>query len=253
MTSIFGEFGRGLKFLKEALDLTFFDSRANLKESNCLLITLTFDVKISEQKEAWESIGSYLNSYITNLRKKFGRISYVRVWEAFFNGYPHVHILAYFHSYNFRVFRHNGKWRIREKGEFEKGYHSFVDVQAVRSLRGGISYVTKYLTKGYRPGSMAIDGSVSERGFRKNLSDLTLALCWIFRKHSFAISRDFNDLINDLRNSNCSGASQLDLMGGVVENRVSWVYIGVFSKARLGIEDDSWFVNLDSSVLSELC
>jgi hypothetical protein len=228
-------------------DHTFFDTHGNFKKTNALLVTNTYDVKLASQKEAWNTLGYDFNRYITNLRKKYGKISYVRVWEAFFNGYPHIHTLMVFHDYQFTTFRHNGKWRIREKGEFEKGYHSFVDVEAVRSLRAGISYIVKYMSKSYSNSEVT-----SEVGLRKNLSDLTLAICWVFRKHSFAISRDLTDLIKHLRFSNRFLIVQMDLFGKEVKDSSEWVYVGIKSLLDLKQEypklgfNGSWSVVLPS-------
>lgn len=52
-----------------------------------------------------------------------------------------------FHDYKFQVKRLREKYRILEKEEFEKSYHSFVNVQAIREVKEGIRYVTKYLAK----------------------------------------------------------------------------------------------------------
>lgn len=236
----FSRLHKRLNHLKKMKDYTLFDSRSNIKETNCLLVTLTYDTKRASIQEAWENIGSDFNSYITNLRKKFGKASCVRVWESFFNGYPHIHALLIFHNYGFRTYRHNGKWRIKKKGEFENGYHSFVDVQAVRSLRSGLSYVTKYMMKAYG------ESYNSEVGLRKNLSDLTLAMCWIFRKQSFSVSRDFSDLIQTLHNSNHFEIFQYNLVGRKVLNRPVWVLIGVYSAGLLGIgEGGGWVERVD--------
>jgi hypothetical protein len=85
-----------------------------------------------------------------------------------------------FHDYEFKVMAINGKYRILEKDEFEKSWHSFVDVQAIRQFREGVRYVTKYLTKTKRESKTQV---------------LTLALCWLFRKRSFAISGDMQEVI----------------------------------------------------------
>lgn len=231
-----------LGWMKDLKDFTFFDPHANIKETNVLFITLTYDTKRASLQDAWEGIGRDFNSWITNLRQKYGQIAYFRDWEAFINGYPHIHVLMVFHDYKFRCTRVNGKYRIREKAEFEKGYHSFVDVQGMRKLKGGLSYITKYLTKSFHE-EAAIEG------LKRNLRGLSLAMCWIFRKHSFAVSGDFHDLINDLRNSKGSEAFQIDLMGKRVIEDVVWVFLGIFSASVLGIEDNSWSVELDNAVL----
>jgi hypothetical protein len=88
--------------------------------------------------------------------------------------------LMIFHAYEFQVTVTNGKCRILEKEAFEKSGHSFVDVQAVRKFREGVRYVPKYLTKTKNDSKTQV---------------LTLALCWLFRKRSFAISGDMQEVI----------------------------------------------------------
>lgn len=151
-----------LRFLKGLKNSSLFDPHSSIKQSNILFATLTYDIKRSGIKEAWETVGDEFNNWIRNLRKKFGRISHLRCWEASKKGYPHIHVLMIFHDYKFEVTRIKGKYRVLEKEEFERSYHSFVDVQAIREFREGIRYVTKYLTK-------AREGSQTQ--------NLTLALC----------------------------------------------------------------------------
>lgn len=169
-----------LRFLNELEDGAFFDPHRNFKKSNVVFVTLTYDVKKSAMRNAWETIGEDFNRWIRNLRKKFGRISHLRCWEASKKGFPHIHVLMVFHDYKFQVTRIKGKYRVQEKEAFEKSYHSFVDVQAVRKIREGIKYVTKYLTK---------------TKYESQSQTLTLALCWLFRKRSFAVSEDFQESI----------------------------------------------------------
>ena len=137
-----------LKFLHNLKDRILFDPHGNIKLSNVLFVTLTCDVKRSTIREAWETIGEDFNKWIRNLRKKYGHISYVRCWEATQKGYAHIHVLMLFHDHQFKIFRRRkgSRWiyRIKEKAEFEKSYHSFVNVQAVQKLKKGIKYITKY-------------------------------------------------------------------------------------------------------------
>ena len=121
-----------LKFLHNLKDRTLFDPHGNVKSSNVLFVTLTYDVKRSTIQESWETIGLEFNKWIRNLRKKYGRISYLRCWEGTEKGYAHIHVLMIFHNHHFKIFRKRkgSKWiyRIKEKEEFERSYHSFVDV-----------------------------------------------------------------------------------------------------------------------------
>ena len=123
--------------------------------------------------------------------------------------------------------------------EFEKSYHSFVDVQAIREVREGVRYVTKYLTK------------------TKNESktqNLTLALCWLFKKRSFAVSGDLYELLQEeIKRSGIGISVQSDLQGLEINLEVEWIFIGIFSAERLGIDCNEWRkVITDREVLSEI-
>jgi len=159
-----------LKFLYNLKDRTLFDPHGNVKLSNVLFVTLTYDTKRSMIQESWETIGLEFNKWIRNLRKKYGRISYLRCWEGTEKGYAHIHVLMVFHDPTFRIVFSQLKkgrrlYRIAEKEAFEKSYHSFVDVEAVQKMKRGIKYITKYLSK-----------------YTAESQTLTLALCWLFRK-----------------------------------------------------------------------
>jgi hypothetical protein len=138
-----------LKFLYDLEDRTLFDSHGNVKTTNALFVTLMYDTKQTTIRNAWNTIGYDFNNWIRNIRKKYGKIYYLRCWEASRRGYPHVHLLMVFSNYQFRVIRTAGKYRIHKKGAFERSWHSFVDVQAVRKVKEGIAYVTKYLFRLY--------------------------------------------------------------------------------------------------------
>ena len=228
-----------LKFLNSLKNRTCFDPHSNIKSSNVLFVTLTYDVKLSTIKGAWETIGENFNRWIRNLRKKFGRISYLRCWEASKRGYPHVHLLMIFHDYAFRIDSRkskNSKYRIAEKEAFERSYHSFVDVQAIRKMREGIKYVTKYLFKS---------------NFETQIHVLTLALCWLFRKRSFAVSGDLYDLLQ--ASIGHRRLIQTNLMGEKVSLNVVWVFIGIFPASKLGINRNEWRkVITDKKILSEI-
>ena len=199
-----------LRFLNDLKSVTLFDPHGNMKSSNVLFVSLTYDTKRSTVQEAWETVGEEFNKWIRNLWKKYGRISYLRVWESTDKGYPHIHALMFFHDYQFRIETSQWKrtkygsyrqvYRIAEKEEFEKSYHSFVDVEAVRKMRGGISYITKYLRKSGHP-----------------LQTLTLALCWLFRKRSFAVSGDFQDIIARFLVNPRHIFIQIDLFGSTLQ------------------------------------
>ncbi|MFH0896959.1 MAG: hypothetical protein V1850_02775 [Candidatus Bathyarchaeota archaeon] len=216
-----------LRFLDELKSLTLFDPHSSSKRSNVIFATLTYDVNRSSVQEATETVGLDYNNWIRNLRKKFGRVSCFRCWKASKKGYLHIHVLLVFHDYEFKISFSQLKgsrmvYRVEEKEEFEKGWHSFVDVQAVRELRQGIRYVTKYLAK-----------TRSE----SQIQDLTLALCWLFRKRTFAVSGDFlEELKMKIKSLGINRLVQINLQGETLTSNVEYVRIGFFSANRLGID-----------------
>lgn len=229
--------GKRLKFLHSLKDSSLFDPHSSIKQSNVLFATLTYDVKRARIREAWETIGDDFNNWIRNLRKKFGRISYLRCWEASRRGYPHIHVVMIFHDDQFQVALIRGKFRIVEKEAFERSYHSFVDVQAVREVRKGVRYITKYLTK------------TQTESKTKNL---TQALCWLFRKQSFAVSGDFHERLYTMIHTKHQ-LIQTDLFGHEVEVKVVWVFIGIFPADKLGITHNEWWKPItDRQILNEI-
>lgn len=205
----------------------FFDIHANVKKTRMVFVVLTFDPKHTSLYDGWFNVGTDFNRWITNLRGKYGRISYFRTYESHLSGFPHINVILYFHDHEFNVFRKNGKWRIEEKPEFEHAYHSNVDVQAVRTLSDAMRYISKDITKTYHENQGCIDD------VKKQM--LTLALCWVFRKKSFSLGgslrdRDghivergfFDDLIRSLHSSKFI---QTDLSGLVVDWDVRYVLL----------------------------
>ncbi len=224
-----------LRFLKNLQSATLFDPHGNIKRSNVLFATLTYDIGKCTVREACETVGVDFNNWIRNLRKKYGRISCFRCYEASKKGYLHIHVLMVFRDYEFEIafsqlkrtsFGLRRVYRIEEKEEFEKGWHSFVDVQAIRELREGIRYITKYLTKTKNEGQTQV---------------LTLALCWLFRKRTFAVSGDFLEALRaEIKSSRASRLVQTNLQGVEISLEVEYLFIGIFSAERLGIDRNEW-------------
>jgi len=80
---------------------------------------------------------------------------------------------------------------------------------------------------------------------------LTLALCWLFRKRSFAISGDFHKLI--VTTTKSSILVQVDLHGGEICQKVEWIFIGIFSAKRLGLDRNEWWKDItDKGVLNDI-
>lgn len=229
----------------KAEKLEFFNPKdRNIEKTTCALwTTLTYDTKLRSYKEAWEQIGIEFNNFMAFVRSNFGKVSCCRVFESFENGYPHIHCILLFQEYTFSVFRDaKGQFRVNEKDIIAEGWHSNIDVKAMSSLAGGFSYLKKYLLKG-------ID---FERADSKGLK--TLALCWVYRKRAFAVSRSFrkalNDLITDLHNSN-KPLVQITLLGEIIPEE-KYSMLGFVNGKDLLIEENMWFTILNPKQLDLL-
>jgi hypothetical protein len=221
-------------------DIEFFSFNESNPIVSVLFVTLTWH-GVGSISESWEANSYYFNKWVTNLREKYGKLSYVRTWEATERGYAHVHLMIMFHEarfHGFKTINEEGKvvWRIYEKEEFEKSWPYFVDVRAARTYGAVVRYIRKRVYHG------------TDKADNVDAGDLTLALMWLFRKRSFAISKDLlkqlSDLIGDLHNSKL----QAKLTGGYLEE--TWVWIGVYSASELGLSGLEWSVVLDSCPVS---
>jgi hypothetical protein len=246
---------RELNALKEVV---FFNPRGNVKKTRGLFVTLTFDPKALRLDQLWEHVGVAFNKWITRLRSRYGKIQVLRVWEAHKSGYPHIHCLLFFEESEFEVFRYTGVWRIEEKAFFEWEY-GFVDVEALRSFKEGVNYVTKYLGKLHQWGVTSDigeevtleQGDPSLRSLPWRASRLTLSLLWVFRKRCFSLSRSLVDLIATMHNSN----SQLGLKVQQVdfEGRKIWIWVRLGSySGSLGGDPPPWSKDLTLAEVREL-
>jgi len=201
-----------------------------------LYLTLTYDTKRCNIREAWENIGKEWNRFLSYLKKKYGIISVIRTWESFENGYPHIHAIIYFFECAFRVIKYKRKgkkyteWRLygRDiKEEINRGWHSFIDVQAIEDTKR-LQYIFKYIIKD-------IKNNKKEEQKQKQ----TLAMMWLFRKQSFSISNDFIQELASYCHSNI--VSDSERLDPIMHNSNSWEFIGIFTAEELCIKDPSKF------------
>ncbi len=214
----------GLSSMAE--ELAFFNPMdRGSKKTKALWVTLTYDTKLCSFRDAWIKIGVELNRFFSFVRKHFGKLSSIRVFESFGNGYPHVHAILLFESTWFKVFRDKkGQFRVREKNVLARGWHSNIDVKAMCSLARGFSYLKKYLLKNIN----------AENADSKAL--VTLALCWAFMKRAFSVSGQFRRMLSELiRQIRSKRTIQLTLTGEVLEEE----------KFHLGFRREIGFSKLD--------
>ena len=196
-----------------------------------LYLTLTYDTKRCSIREAWEQIGKEWNRFLSYLKKKFGVISVIRTWESFENGYPHIHAIIYFFETAFRVIKYKRKkfteWRLYDRNlklEINRGWHSFIDIQAIENTKR-LQYIFKYILKELK----------NNREQQKQKR--TLAMMWLFRKQSFSISNDFITELASYTHSSVSDSERLDLN----MHNSNWEFVGIFTAEELCIKDTNKF------------
>ena len=218
-------------------DLVFFNPKdRGEKKTKALWVTLTYDNKRCSFTKAWFNIGKEFNRFRSYICKKFGKVSTCRVFEAYENGHPHIHCILLFEEKEFKAFTdQKGKFRIHEKEIIAKGWHSFVDVQAMCSLGWGFAYLKKYLLK-------SID---KENKDSKALK--TLALGWLFNKRAFSVSGKFRQMLTDLiktkHNSNHK-TQQITLEREIVQEYVYFL-LGFVPSDVVRLKNDGWFTKLN--------
>ncbi|MCW4040500.1 MAG: hypothetical protein NWE83_07085 [Candidatus Bathyarchaeota archaeon] len=73
---------------------------------------------------------------------------------------------------------------------------------------------------------------------------LTLALCWLFKKRSFAVSGDFHEAVYTVLKIRYWFV-QTDLFGNKIISKVEWVLIGIYSAELLDINTSVWSHHID--------
>jgi hypothetical protein len=237
-------------------NLTFFNEKdlgSNQAYTRMLFFTLTYDTKRCSRIEAWENVGLEYNRWISRVRRAYGKVSAFRVWQTFQKGYPHVHGVILFNDHKFKVFRHTDvdgeiSYRVEEKGDLQTSWHSFVDVVAVRTVQGALRYCKRYIArKNIDVAHVSHARTIQANG---SVSDLDMALMWLFRKRSFAVSGEFREALSDLirvmHNSNAKSMVQMALDGSKAEELEVWYrWLGVFGALELGITHNEWFKFLE--------
>ena len=234
---------KGLASLAEKT--VFFNpkDRNQNKKTRALFVTLTYDTKLCSFSDAWQNIGVEFNRFMAYMRKKFGKVSSCRVFEAFKNGHPHVHCVLLFEEKQFKVFRDKkGQFRIKEKGVFEAGWRSHTDVKALSALGRGLSYLKKYLLK-------SID---KENRDSKTLK--TLALGWIFNKRAFSVSGKFKLLLTDLIKTkhNSNHKTQQTTLKGEIIKEYTYYLLGFVPAEVVRLKKDFWFNKLSNEQIKAI-
>jgi hypothetical protein len=220
-----------------------------------LHITLEYNANKTSLLESWNYCGVDFNRYMSFLRRTFGKCSIIRCFEAHESAYCHIHLIVLFHNYLFKgkaMRSKKGRIIFRLVEDFSKlksGWiHGYSDIQAVDSVKGGVYYLSKYLSK-----------SVSVKAGDKGAKGL--AMCWFMRKRSFSVSGEFRSIYHDVINTNSNSTQHVriievgvDLLGARIFLKVTkWKLLGfilsdhVIWKDSLVIIDVSRLNDLDDS------
>lgn len=222
--------GKRLRHLYELPQIEFFNykDRNKVKKTRAIFVTLTY-ARNERLDILWEEVGKDFNRWISAMRRRYGKISIIRCWEAQQDGYPHIHCVLLFHETEFETFYYNAKWRLSEKRGIESLWSfGFSDMFALYSLGAGVGYVLKYVTKV----NNALQGEKIDRKLV-----LSLALMWIFKKRAFSVSKDFGVFLIEEKDDTPYG--QVDLEGKSI---YQWYLVGFW--ADIKGELDSWSLDL---------
>jgi hypothetical protein len=240
---------RRLGFLSKIKNVSLFsleDFKPNRKvESQLFWFTLSWDPSLFSFDDSWRNQVSYhWNLWITRMRNHYGRIQVLKFVQAtpgsgLAHGFPHIHGVLLFQDKKFQIEPHIDKgdlnelsfrmvWRERKAVERAGGWHSFIDVKALKSVSSAVNYCRKY-------GQGTFD-VVSDSGEVNEEALLNCAMNWYYRKRSFSVSgglqRALSDLIRLLRNSK---VFQGTLDGSPAIPVWSWEFLGVRSMRDLEI------------------
>jgi len=159
------------------------DFHVGHSRTSAALVTLTY----AKQHEGnWKLVSQDFNRFMAMLRKRYGKVYAVRVWESHESGLPHVHVILLFESRTFKVFRYNKVYRLEKKSELAECWnYGFSDWRAIYDLEGALGYLMKYLRK-------FLNHEVEYAA--RNLAKL-----WVYGKRTFSVSQRLDSA---LRNSN---------------------------------------------------
>ena len=133
-----------LKHLFDLPQIEFFNykDRNSIQKTRAIFATFTYD-RNERLDMLWEDVGKDFNRWISTMRRRYGKISIIRCWEAQQDGYPPIHCVLLFHETEFSTFFYNGKWRVSEKREIKELWKwGFSDIFTLHSLGAGVGYMS---------------------------------------------------------------------------------------------------------------
>jgi hypothetical protein len=222
--------------------------------TNTLFLTLTFEQRGYDEDELYKIADKYFNVFITWLRKKFGRLIYIKSKEAHVSGFPHFHLVVIFLDTLFETTvwysKEDGKPTIRLADENIRNEikscwkHGFVDIQAVRYPKDIHKYMSKvafYVSKSVEHEDEKLLKKIKDKKLSQELIEelekqnykakLSMAKAVALGLRLFAFSKYFNVRLDSPKNnSNC----YLTVYGRENPNfMVIWEFIEIVSREEL--------------------
>jgi hypothetical protein len=169
----------------------FHNENDRLVKSPLIFATLTF--RHYHFNDIGENVGKYLNRFMARLRKRIPHIYLLaRVWQVHRDGWVHIHAILMLDTWlydrkqwftGFRYVNKEGKVTYRLSKHVrnwlkKQWVYGFSDFQVCDSLRGALTYLSRYLFQQREKTSK----------FKVNIQTLTYAICWIFRLRSFSLN-----------------------------------------------------------------
>lgn len=182
-----------------------------LKKTPMLYVTLTTDPSMVGYCRGWLDFGTWFNKYVTNLKKQFKGLAFVRAWQSQENGRPHAHVILYFYNHEFTAvwWPEDGTWRLpsrsRHRSAIKKAWKwGTCDIVCVQDTQKAFKDMLKYILRDLEGGE----------------SDLTNAMVWFYRRQSFSISRGFAKAVwgDDAAKRAFDEPSNADLIDPILSN-----------------------------------
>ncbi|GAI32843.1 unnamed protein product, partial [marine sediment metagenome] len=151
-----------------------------------------------------DRVSKDFNRFMAMIRKRYGEVYAVRIWESHESGLVHVHVILLFKSRRFKTFKDRGGLiRLTRKDELAECWKcGFSDWQGIFDLEGALEYLKRDMTKFLN---------------HENENDVRdLAKLWVYRKRTFSVSKKLSTPRLDWAMSNSNSPKyQLTLDGSM--------------------------------------
>ena len=150
--------------------------------TQAVFVALTY---ADQREENWERVSADFNRFMAMIRKRYGEVNAVRIWESHESGLVHVHAILLFKSRKFKTFKDRGGLiRLNRKDELAECWsHGYSDWQGIYDLEGALNYIKQDMTKFLN---------------HENENDARdLAKLWVYGKRTFSVSKQLSSRLDE--------------------------------------------------------